>query len=137
MTNERKRAALILTATFIVGIIIGALLPGFVFRARGERGNNERGKMNGNFASRVFRAVRPDSAQKIKIKPFVEMAAVQMDSLESDSRRSADAILDTLSARIKPFLTDDQLSKLKKAYSKRRGGRHEGAEKSEKKKDND
>ncbi len=130
MTLERKKAILVLAATLIVGILIGALSTGMMARHhyRGPqkqyRGNHSSNR-NG-FADKVFRITQADSIQAKQMKPLIEETMIQIDSLENQSRQEAKVLLDSMKLRFKSILRPEQMEKLNAFTSKMEHSRHRG-----------
>lgn len=130
MTLERKKAILVLVATLLVGIAIGALSTGMMARYhyRGPQ-KQYRGNHSGNrhaFADKIFRITRADSAQAKQMKPVIEKTMTQIDSLESHSRQEAEVLLDSMKLEFKSILKPDQMEKLNEFTSKMGHSRHRG-----------
>ncbi len=135
MTTDRKKAILYLSITFIIGLLIGALIPGFFGRMRyhewrgreGEKDTQEMVSRHDMFARMITKIVQSDSVQAKEIKPFIEKAAVKMDSLGKDSNKRMSAIMDSLKIDLKPLLNEEQFKKLAeftgKAHDRWRGRR--------------
>ncbi len=128
MTLERKKAILVLIATLFVGIAIGALGTGMMARNhyRGPQ-KQYRGNHSGNrnvFADKIFRITQADSAQAKQMKPLIEDTMIQIDSLESHSRKEAKVLLDSMKLRFKSILRSEQMEKLNAFTSKMEHSRH-------------
>lgn len=126
MTSERRKAILILTATLVVGILIGLLVPGFFHkyeeRRHGRGGRNistERKKEW--FASTIYKIVQPDSAQVKQIKPITDWASQQIEAIEVSSNSQMSAVLDSVKVQLKPILTDEQQQRLIDFHAKAQG----------------
>ena len=126
MTSERRKAVLILSATLIVGILVGLLIPGFFHKYEGRRhgggGRNistERKKEW--FASTIYKIVKPDSAQIRQIKPITDWASQQIESIEVSSNAQMSAVLDSVKVQLKPILTAEQQQRLVEFHEKAQG----------------
>ena len=117
MTQDRKKAILYLSATLILGILIGVLVPAFFGRFR-ERNRQPRG---GDLAGIIQKVIKPDSVQSGKIRPIIEQTSTHIDVLQNGCNREMDSILYSLRTQLQPFLTTDQLSQLNNFFSKSRG----------------
>jgi len=130
MTLERKKAILVLAATLIVGILIGALGTGMMARYhyRGPQ-KQYRGNHSSNrsaFADKIFRITGADSAQAKQMKPVIEKTMTQIDSLENHSRQEVKVLLDSMNASFKSILKPDQMEKLNEFTAKMGHTRHRG-----------
>ncbi len=129
MTSERKKAIATLSATLIVGILIGVLVPGFVgrFREGGRHPMDERGRGRGGddkkawFAHTIYKIVEPDSAQAQKIKPITEWASQQVALVENTSNQQLIKIMDSVKVQLKPIITEEQLKRLNGFSEKAKG----------------
>jgi hypothetical protein len=126
MTSERRKSILILSATLIVGILIGLLVPGFFHKYEGRRHgrggreiSNERKKEW--FASTIYKIVKPDSAQVKQIKPITEWASQQIEAIEISSNSQMSAVLDSVKVQLKPILTDEQQQRLVEFHERAQG----------------
>ena len=134
MTTERKKAALFLSITLIVGILIGTLIPSFYGRMRREEMMKQRGRgernMRGSdrkmgFERMIYRIVDADSSQKEKIQPILDATTIKIEALEKTSSERMIVIMDSMKLALKPVLNDAQVKKLEdfssKARARRRG----------------
>ena len=126
MTSERRKAVLILSATLIVGILIGLLIPGFFHKYEGRRHGRGGRDMSSErkkewFASTIYKIVKPDSAQVKQIKPITDWASQQIESIEVSSNGQMNAVLDSVKAQLKPILTEEQQQRLTEFHEKAQG----------------
>ena len=127
MTTERKKAALFLVLTFILGILIGALVPGFFGRMRREgRGNRmeqhgDRGEgRKMGFQKMIYRVTQADSTQRKQIQPILDEASEKIDGLEKESNSRMTGIMDSIKVKLKPILNEEQNKKLEEFSLKSR-----------------
>ncbi|MBY0433831.1 MAG: hypothetical protein K2U26_06955 [Cyclobacteriaceae bacterium] len=131
MTPERKKAALYLVLTLIIGILIGSLVPAFYGRMRHRGGDHSRGwdrsegrmDRKGRFEKIVFRIVKPDSTQASQLRSIVRETSVKIESLEWQSSEQMRSLMDSLQIKLRPVLTNEQLERLEN-FSKRRHRPH-------------
>lgn len=134
MTAERKKAALFLSITLIVGILIGALVPSFYGRMRRDdsrqRGHYDQRGQRGSerrigFERMIYRIIEADSSQKKKIQPIFDATSIKIEALEKASSERMIGIMDSMKLAMKPVLREEQMNKLeefsKKARARRRG----------------
>jgi hypothetical protein len=120
MTQDRKRAILYLSATLIIGILIGVLVPAFFGRFRERRGQ-PRGS---DLAGIIQKVIKPDSVQSGKIRPIIQQTSTHIDVLQNGCNREMDSIMYSLRTQLQPFLRPDQFDQLNNFLSKgRRGGK--------------
>ena len=127
MTTERKKAALFLVLTFILGILIGALVPGFFGHMRREgkgnrmeqRGDRGEGRKMG-FQKMIYRVTQADSTQRNQIQPILDEASEKIEGLEKESNSRMTDIMDSIKVKLKPILTEEQNKKLEEFSMKSR-----------------
>jgi len=137
MTAERKKALLLMAATFVIGIAIGALATGMLARQfyhgrggkRGE-GREMREGRRGTLTEKIFKIVKADAGQKKLMKPIIDQTISHLDEIEDKSNRDAYAQLDSLKVKLRPILAADQIEKLDKFLTAKRKS-HEEEEKRE------
>jgi len=135
MTAERKKALLLMAATFVIGIAIGALATGMLARQfyhgrggkRGE-GREMREGRRGTLTEKIFKIVKADAGQKKLMKPIIDQTISHLDEIEDKSNRDAYAQLDSLKVKLRPILAADQIEKLDKFLTAKRKS-HEEEEK--------
>ncbi|HRI78892.1 MAG TPA: hypothetical protein PLR06_05085 [Cyclobacteriaceae bacterium] len=129
MTSERKKAALFLSITLIVGILIGLLVPSFYWRMRRDDSKQGRDQRNSErkigFEKMIYRIVEADPSQKEKIQPILDATSRKIEGLEKASTERMIVIMDSMKLAIKPILKEEQMKKLEefsqKARARRRG----------------
>jgi|SRR6185295_1191302 len=126
MTTERKKAALFLSITLIIGILIGALVPSFYGRmrrgdsghGRGQRGPGSERRIG--FERTIYRIVEADSSQKKKIQPILDATAIKIELLEKASTERMIGIMDSMKMAMKPVLSEEQMKKFEEFSQKGR-----------------
>jgi hypothetical protein len=141
MTSERKKALLMVTATFVIGIAIGALITGMFARQfyHGRGGKRGEGKemregRRGTLTEKIFKVVKADENQKALIKPIIDQTISRLDQIEDKSNQDAYEQLDSLKVKLRPILASEQMEKLDKFLTTKRKS-HEEEEKREHKRD--
>jgi hypothetical protein len=132
MTAERRRALMMMGATFVVGLVIGALVIGLVARQfyhgrggkRGE-GREMREGRRGTLTEKIFKVVKADSSQKKLMKPIIDQTISRLDDVEERSNQDAYAQLDSLKVKLRHILASDQMEKLDKFLSAKRKSHEE------------
>jgi len=137
MTSERKKALLMVTATFVIGIAIGALVTGLLARqfyhGRGGKwgeGREMREGRRGTLTEKIFKVVKADEKQKALMKPIIDQTISTLDEIEDKSNLDAYAQLDSLKVKLRPILASEQMEKLDKFLTAKRKS-HEEEEKRE------
>jgi hypothetical protein len=141
MTSERKKALLMVTGTFVIGIAIGALVTGMLARQfyhgrggkRGE-GREMREGRRGTLTEKIFKVVKADENQKALIKPIIDQTMSRLDQIEDKSNQDAYEQLDSLKVKLRPILASEQMEKLDKFLTTKRKS-HEEEEKREHERD--
>ncbi|MEP6765070.1 MAG: hypothetical protein ABJB66_12195 [Gemmatimonadaceae bacterium] len=121
MMRPQLRAALWLSATFVVGIALGMVLNGFL----AHRGDRPAPPPNGQlgFVAEMERAIQPhDDAQRNQLHPFLTAADSMNRSIVDGARQSMGAAMDSLRARIGPLLDDEQRKRIAEIGAPMRGG---------------
>ncbi|HTJ53018.1 MAG TPA: hypothetical protein VL443_26370 [Cyclobacteriaceae bacterium] len=137
MTSERRKSILILSATLLVGIVLGLLVPGFFYKlgrhdhgGHGRRGDGPMEHKKDWFVSTIYRVAQPDSAQAKQIKPITHWAAQEIERIETTANHEMSVVLDSVKIQLKPILTDEQRKRLEefesnaKSHWKGRRGHH-------------
>jgi hypothetical protein len=136
MTPERRKALLMMTAIFVIGIVIGGLTTGLVARQfyhgrGGKHGGREmREGRRGSLTDKIFKVVKADEDQKKLIKPIIDQTISRLDEIEDKSNLDAYKQLDSLKVKLRPILASDQMEKLEKFLTAKRKS-HEEEEKRE------
>lgn len=132
MNKDRRKAALILIAAVVAGMLLGLLIPGLFHKVRdrghrgGDRGRHPQEKKEW-FTKTIYRIIEPDSNQMKQIKPITDWASQQIDSLETSSNRQLASVLDSVKQQLKPLVTEEQYKRLDE-FENRASGHWEGRE---------
>ncbi|MBX7125366.1 MAG: hypothetical protein K1X47_06715 [Cyclobacteriaceae bacterium] len=116
MTPERKRAIFYLSLTFVAGLLIGILIPGFLHHAGGRMGNRQyhremRDGRPGPFGDRLMRAIELDSNSAPAIRDIVHRAEDRVHQLDVQCSEQLSLVLDSVGQELKPHLTAEQFEK--------------------------
>ncbi len=130
MTTERRKALLMMSVTFVIGMLIGVLGTGFFARNfyHGRRPMDKReisGKSRGNFAMKIFRVVKADSAQAKLMKPILEETMAKIDSIQNAGDHDARALMDAMKQKLIPILKPEQIERLEKFAARKQKSREE------------
>lgn len=113
--TPKLKVTLILLATLIIGIIIGAVGRGVFMKGRHRKLDSiERTEV---FLSRVDEAVRPDSSQKGKVDEIAKRAADRITVLFDHHDAEMATIVDTMKRELAAVLTSQQLQQLDRELS--------------------
>ena len=120
MTTERKKALLLMGATLIIGILIGAIGTGLVGRElRRHPAERDKDHFRKTFTERIIKAVEADPAQAEKMKPIILETTQKIDALQKNTQQQVYALVDSSEVKMKSILSEDQMKKLKEFH--RRG----------------
>lgn len=114
MTSERKKALLYLSMTFLVGILIGGAVIGFLGHIRDRGGRHERKGLT----HVIGRVVRPNESQTAKIDPIIKQTEARLDTLQKNCNQEVKTVMDSLRIQLKPILTAEQLEELEEFISR-------------------
>jgi hypothetical protein len=124
MTKERRRALIYLALTFVVGLALGALIPGFLgrFHHREKMARPQKGGEHG-LSAMIFRVVKPDSVQAAKMRPLIHETGEKIHALQRDCNGEVKSMMDSLRTKLNPMLNSEQHDKLEKFFDKGRRAR--------------
>ena len=109
----KSKSILIIVATLIIGFVIGFLTNGQLTKSR-IQSFVKMGTCDG-FKAKLYHVIRPDKSQHEAIDPILEKYAVKIHESVVKSRGGMKNINDEMIKELKPFLTDDQIFRIKKA----------------------
>jgi SpoVK/Ycf46/Vps4 family AAA+-type ATPase len=124
--NVKLKSVLMILATLIVGVLIGALvLAPWMVRYR-IRHLAEMRTPEG-FASRLEQVIRPDKVQADEVRAILERHSERFREVSASHRAEMFALMDSLRSDLATVLTAEQLERLK-THDKpfRRPGRFPG-----------
>ena len=105
------KAWLALMATLAIGVVLGLLLNGALNRRRMMEIDRMRGP--GGFVAEMERLIVPhDSVQRNQLRPYFEATDRRNREIVDGARGEMRAELDSLRARIAPFIDKDQADRL-------------------------
>ena len=109
--RPRLKAALILGATFLLGLVLGSLIVGAVVRERLQAIADFRDR--DRFVARVEAFLEPTSdSQAEAIRPILEAAGARTESAFVVLRGDLTRIFDDLERELAPLLTEEQRQRL-------------------------
>lgn len=122
MTAERKRALILITATLLVGILIGALATGLFNHYGGQRRGSGGWRGNGReaFINKVIEVVGADPEQATQLRPYIIDTMTEIDSIQSETDKNVQSVVLSLEQRLEPVLDEDQMKRLKEFHSRRK-----------------
>jgi len=113
--NPKLKVTLILLATLVIGIILGAVGRGVIMKGRHRKlDSTERTEL---FLSRVDEAIHPDSAQKAKVDEIAQRAADRITVLFDHHDAEMATIVDSMKRELSAVLSPLQLQQLDRELS--------------------
>lgn len=120
MRSERKKALMLISITFIVGVLIGALAVGLWSKqSRGGRSTGWQQNGRESFIKKILSVIEADSVQAKEIRPHINETILKIDSLQVETNRNVRAVLDSLELKLTDILKPEQMERLKEFH--RRG----------------
>jgi hypothetical protein len=105
--SPRTKSIILLVATLLLGIVLGAVLNAWWARERFER--LRRLRTPSGFEQIVIRTLEPESPeQRRRIEAVVGRAARRLDSLRTRHWGEVQATVDSMRVDLEPVLTDEQ-----------------------------
>jgi hypothetical protein len=127
MTTERRRAIITISATLVIGILIGSLTSGLWSRNYyNEKTLRNKTEMRLGFEKKLFKVIDADEQQIKAIQPIMKATMAQVDSIQNKTDGEVRMLLDSLDLKMKSVLHQDQYSKFKKFVSKGRNSNRHG-----------
>lgn len=109
--NARSRSRLVLGATLLLGMLLGALLVGAVGQWRAGRG----GPGPDGFIRHIERVIGPrDEEQRRAVLPILEAAALRNEEIVGQGHEQLRATLHAMIEQLEPLLDADQLERLRR-----------------------
>lgn len=103
------KTALIIVATLVIGIFIGALGSGFMFHRR--TGRPPRREYGERFVEFVMDLIAPPAEQEDEIREILTRHAEEYEEITKNYREETSALFDSLGSRLDSVLTDEQKAK--------------------------
>ena len=126
MTQERRRAFIIVATMFIAGVLVGILATGVWHKYSGSgrrpMGWREGGKER--FLQKILSIAEADSLQAKQMRPIMNEAMSRIDYLQQTTDREVRAVVDSLGLKLEPILRPEQLQKLKEFHERGRPDRN-------------
>jgi hypothetical protein len=114
--RTRTKTTLIIIATLVIGIFIGALGSGFVVQ-RSARHFGER-KHREIFIDRVVEVIDPTPDQERVVRAILTKHSEQFEEMSDRFRLEAAALFDSLKADLDTVLTEEQKARLQERVEK-------------------
>ena len=109
--RPQTRAALWLAATLLVGVMLGMLLNGALFKRDGQGPRPNAGPQG--FIAEMERVIQPrDDAQRAQLRPFLLVTDSLNRLIVDDARQSMRASMDSMRKAIAPLLDSAQRQRL-------------------------
>ncbi len=125
--SARTKSVLLVIATLLIGLVLGALLNARLAERRIERIASLRSERG--FVQFIEDAVQPrDDSQREAIRDVLRRAGERMAAHQERSRREARAMLDSTRAELADVLTPEQMQRLDERFEAGRRMRRFGPE---------
>jgi Spy/CpxP family protein refolding chaperone len=109
--NTKTKATLAILATFIVGLILGAIGNGALMNSRSKKFDSMR--PSEFLLSDIQRIVQPDSSQREAVDTISKRTAQKIEALLKKHRLEMTAILDSMRSDFALILTQEQRERLR------------------------
>lgn len=108
--TTRTKSVLIIIGTFVIGVLIGALINGAMVRHRMNRIDKMRTVPG--FSSEMQKIIQPTKEQLPKIEPILNRTANALVQLGKQQFEHANVIVDSMVVDLNPYLTKEQITRL-------------------------
>ncbi|MFH1221381.1 MAG: hypothetical protein V1694_13140 [Candidatus Eisenbacteria bacterium] len=115
--NTCQRAILVVVATLMIGVVIGALVVGPLV-ARQHFRHLDKLRTRQGFAGRLEEIIKPDGAQAGPVREILTKYSAQFEELNTQYHASTKALADSLRKNLDPILTDVQRDRLERDRSR-------------------
>ena len=113
--NARTKATIVILATLIIGMVLGAALHSFY--ARNQFGNVLRFRASGYLKQHLMETIQPDSSQQEIVSEIFAKRFNRMSETREEGFRKFRAQLDSLQLELQPHLTPEQIRLLAQKLS--------------------
>jgi len=121
--NVRTKTVLVIVATLLIGILIGALGSSFVVHRFIGRVAEMRHR--DVFVERLVETIDPEPEQEEVVRDILTRHSERFSEMSERFRSETTALLDSLKAELDTVLTDEQKARLEEKASRvRRASRH-------------
>ncbi len=121
MTTKTK-TAMIIVATLVIGIVIGALGSGFVVHRFAGRPRDMRHREV--FVERMVKLIDPAPDKEDEIRGILTRHAELFNEITDDFHRETSALFDSLRTELDSVLTEEQRARLEERRQKLGPSRH-------------
>lgn len=119
--SPRTKSILLLLATLVIGLLLGALANGYLVRQRLDRLGNL--MTPDGFSARLEQVVKPTSEQQREaLRKVLEGAAPKAIQIMRQSRQDMRALNDSVKAELEDILSGEQMARLEEHLRFRRRG---------------
>ena len=109
--SPRTKSILLLISTLLLGMVLGAVVNAWLATERFERIRDLR--RPGGMVRHLERVLEPQSdEQRAQIRTVLNATSEDVQALRETHRREMRAVMDSMTARLEPVLTDEQMSTL-------------------------
>jgi hypothetical protein len=115
----RLKTALILVATLVLGIIIGAL-GSIAFRRHQIRSTIADLRQRPSFLEYTMKIIQPTETQEDTVRAILEEHHQKLQNVSIHQRQEMIALVDSMETRLQSVLTDQQMERLRQRRQRRR-----------------
>ena len=108
--KTNTKTVLIIVATLLIGILIGALGSGFMVHRVARRMADMRHREM--FVERMVDVIDPAADQEAEVRDILTRHAEQFAAISDSFHRETSALFDSLRSELDPILTDEQKARL-------------------------
>lgn len=119
--NMKTKITAMFLVTFIVGMVVGALLNGAIHKRRIEKIREMRGR--GGFKNLIIGTVNPDETQKILVLEILDKYENKIQEMRNQDRAKFQTINDSMMIELSSVLTPEQNQLLKEKLEEMRSRR--------------
>ena len=119
MMSPRTKSTLLLVATLVIGLILGALINGYFVRERLDRIGNFLTPLG--FGGQIEEVIRPTSEeQREAVRAVLDDAAPRAVAIMRESRSQMRALNDSVRSALSGILTEEQMQRIDERMRLRR-----------------
>ncbi|MBT8401612.1 MAG: hypothetical protein KJO98_14135 [Rhodothermia bacterium] len=119
--SPRTKSILLLLATLIIGLLLGALINGYFVRQRLDRLGSL--MTRDGYSSRLIEVVNPSNEeQREALRSVLDGASPKAIEIMRESRQAMRALNDSVKAELEDILTEEQMARLEEHLRFRRRG---------------
>ena len=107
--NVRVKTTIVIVATLIIGMVVGALIDGALHRRRTR--DFFRKPFEKRLETLMERTISPDDSQRDTVRIILDDHMLRMKEIAGRHGQEMAAVMDTLKQQLSMVLTDDQMTR--------------------------